>query len=183
MTPGTVDHQTPLSMGFSRQEYWSGLPCPPPGDLPNPGIEPMSLMPPALSGRFLLWPPAKPTGVGSYFLLQGIFLTQGSNPGLLHRKQILDHLSHQGSTCLFYTRSDKEVTTHTVRYQIVSYLEELFVLLVFYRLLPRKDFPGGPVVNSPANAGDMGSIPSPGRLHMPRSAKPHELQLLKPTNP
>ena len=125
MTPGTVDHQTPLSMGFSRQEYWSGLPCPPPGDLPNPGIEPMSLMPPALSGRFLLWPPAKPTGVGSYFLLQGIFLTQGSNPGLLHRKQILDHLSHQGSTCLFYTRSDKEVTTHTVRYQIVSYLEEL----------------------------------------------------------
>ena len=35
--------QTPLSMGFSRQEYWSGLPCPPPGDLPKPGIEPVSL--------------------------------------------------------------------------------------------------------------------------------------------
>ena len=171
MTPGTVDHQTPLSMGFFRQEYWSGLPCPPPGDLPNPGIEPISLMPPALSGRFLRWPPAEPTGVGSYFLLQGIFLTQGSNPGLLHCKHILDHLSHQGSTCLFHTRSDKEVTTHTVRYQIVSYLEELFVLLVFYRLLPRKDLPGGPVVkNSPANAGDMGSIPGPGRLHMPRSS-------------
>ena len=37
-TPWTVAHQTPLSMGFSRQEYWSGLPCPPPGDLPNPGL-------------------------------------------------------------------------------------------------------------------------------------------------
>ena len=38
-TPGTVAHQAPLSMGFSRQECWSVLPCPPPGDLPNPGIE------------------------------------------------------------------------------------------------------------------------------------------------
>ena len=38
----TVAHQAPLSMGFSREEYWSGLPCPLPGDLPNPGVEPMS---------------------------------------------------------------------------------------------------------------------------------------------
>ena len=42
VTPWTVAHQAPLSMGFSRQEHWSGLPCPPPGDLPNPGIEPVS---------------------------------------------------------------------------------------------------------------------------------------------
>ena len=42
-TPWTVAHQAPLSMGFSRQEYWSGLPFPSPGDLPNPGIEPGSL--------------------------------------------------------------------------------------------------------------------------------------------
>ena len=41
-TPWTVAHQAPLSMEFSRPEYWSGLPCPPPGDLLNPGIEPMS---------------------------------------------------------------------------------------------------------------------------------------------
>ena len=40
MTPWTVAHQAPLSMGFPRQEYWSGLPFPSPGDLPNPGIEP-----------------------------------------------------------------------------------------------------------------------------------------------
>ena len=41
-TPWTIAHQAPLSLGFSRQEYWSGLPCPPLGDLPNPGIKPTS---------------------------------------------------------------------------------------------------------------------------------------------
>ena len=48
----TVARQAPLSMGLSRQEYWSGLPCPPPRDLPNPGIEPVSLTPPSLAGGF-----------------------------------------------------------------------------------------------------------------------------------
>ena len=49
VTLWVIAHQAPLSVGFSRQEYWSGLLCPPPGDLPNPGIEPESL---ALTGRF-----------------------------------------------------------------------------------------------------------------------------------
>ena len=53
-TPWTVARQTPLSMGFSRQEYWSGLPFPSPGDLPDPEIEPESPVPPALAGRFFL---------------------------------------------------------------------------------------------------------------------------------
>ena len=48
MTPWTVAHQLPLSMGFSRQGYWSGLPCPPPRDLPDPGIEAGSPASPAL---------------------------------------------------------------------------------------------------------------------------------------
>ena len=48
----TVAHQAPLSMGFSRQEHWSGLPFPSPGDPPDPGIEPMSFTSPALAGRF-----------------------------------------------------------------------------------------------------------------------------------
>ena len=48
VTLWTVAHQAPLSMGFSRQEYWSGVPCPPPGDLPDPGIEPTSPLSPAL---------------------------------------------------------------------------------------------------------------------------------------
>ena len=52
VTPWTVACQAPLSMGFSRKEYWSGLPCPPPGDLPNLGIEPRSLMSPALADGF-----------------------------------------------------------------------------------------------------------------------------------
>ena len=50
----TTAHQAPLSMGFSMQEYWSGLPCPPTGDLPNPRIEPSSFMSPALAGRFFI---------------------------------------------------------------------------------------------------------------------------------
>ena len=54
LTLWTVACKAPLPMGFSRQEYWSRLPCPPPGDLPNPGIEPMSLISPALAvGLFI----------------------------------------------------------------------------------------------------------------------------------
>ena len=70
--------QSPQSMGFSRQEYWSRLPCPPSGDLPNPGIEPRF---PALQVDSLpSEPPGKPknTGVGS-LSLQGILLTQELN--------------------------------------------------------------------------------------------------------
>ena len=52
-TPQSIDHQAPLSMGFSRQELWSGLPFPPTGDLLDPGIEPQSLTSPALAGRFI----------------------------------------------------------------------------------------------------------------------------------
>ena len=52
--------QPPLSVGFSRQRYWGGLPCPPPGDLPESGIEYMSLLSPAMAGSFLLLaPPGK----------------------------------------------------------------------------------------------------------------------------
>ena len=51
-TPWTVAHQAPLSMEFFKQEYWSGLPFPSPGDLPDPGIKPTFLVSPALTGRF-----------------------------------------------------------------------------------------------------------------------------------
>ena len=109
---------------FSRQESWSGLPFPSPGDLPNPGIKPPS---PALQADDL---PSEPPGktllkikvkvaqsclslcdpmdyaihgilqariLECLFLLQGIFPSQGSNPGLLHSRQILYQLSHKGS--------------------------------------------------------------------------------------
>ena len=52
VTPWTVALQVRLSLGFFRQEYWSGLSFPTPGDLPDPGIEPTSLMSPALAGGF-----------------------------------------------------------------------------------------------------------------------------------
>ena len=67
-TPWTVAHQAPLSMGFPRQEYWSGLPCPPPGDLPNPGTESAS---PALAGEFFT---TVPSGKPLIFYYSPIYL-------------------------------------------------------------------------------------------------------------
>ena len=62
-TPRILAHQAPLSVEFSRQEYWSGLPFPLPENLPNPGIKPVSLASPALAGGFfLLEPLGKPSG-------------------------------------------------------------------------------------------------------------------------
>ena len=62
VTPCTIAHEAPQSMEFSRQEYWSGSPFPPPGDLPNAGIEPTSSVSPALAGGFFTTePPGKPT--------------------------------------------------------------------------------------------------------------------------
>ena len=92
MTPWTIQ-----SLKFSRPEYWSGLPCPSPEDLPNPGIEPRS---PALQADAL---PAEPqekpqnTEMASLSLLQRIFPIQGSNPGLPQCRQILYQMSHKGS--------------------------------------------------------------------------------------
>ena len=59
----SISHQAPLTMRFSRQEYWCGMPCPPPGDHPNPGIKPVFLMSSALAGGSLPQvPPGKPKG-------------------------------------------------------------------------------------------------------------------------
>ena len=67
-TPWTVAHQAPLSMGFSQQEFWSELPFPPPGDLPDPGITLQSLASPVLAGWFFFFlplaPPGKPRNYG-----------------------------------------------------------------------------------------------------------------------
>ena len=95
----TMDCSLPgtLSMGFSRQEYQSVFPFSSPEYPFDPGIRPRS---PALQAVSLpSKPPRKPknTGVGSHSFLQGIFLTQGWNPGLPHCRQILYHQSHQRS--------------------------------------------------------------------------------------
>ena len=63
VTPWTIARQAPLSLGFSRQECWSGLPCPPPGDLPDPGIQSVS---PTFAARFFTAePPGKPATTGA----------------------------------------------------------------------------------------------------------------------
>ena len=89
-----------LQPEFSKPAYGSGQPFPSAGDLPNPGIEPWS---PALQVDSLpAEPQGKPknTGVGCHSLLQGIFPTQGLNPGLLHFRWILYQLSNKGSPIL-----------------------------------------------------------------------------------
>ena len=83
--------------GFSRQEYWSGLSCPPPGNLLDPGI--VSRPPTLWAGSIPSEPLRKPkhTGVGSLSLIQENFLTQESNWGLLHWRRIHYQLSYLGS--------------------------------------------------------------------------------------
>ena len=96
-SPWTEEPGRLQSMEFSRPEYWRGLPCSPPGDLPNPGIEPRSLALQADSSP--AEPPGKPKNIGvcSPSLLQGIFPTQELNRGLWHCRWILYQLSYQGS--------------------------------------------------------------------------------------
>ena len=86
------------SMEFSSPEYWSGQPFPSPGDLPNPGIEPRS--PPLQADSMPAEPQGKPknTRIGSLSFLQRTFLTQESNQGLLHCRQVLYQLSYQFSS-------------------------------------------------------------------------------------
>ena len=98
VTPWTVAHQVPLSTRFSRPECWSGLPCPLPGDLPNPGIKSRSLALQAVSLPSEPPEKSKNIGVGSLSLLQGIFLTQESNRGLLNCRHILYQPSYQESS-------------------------------------------------------------------------------------
>ena len=111
-----VAHQAPPSLGFSRQEHWSGLPFPSPMHESEKGkwshsVVSNSLRPhglqPTLSdpiGCSLPWDfQGKSTGVGCHFLLQGIFPTQGLNPGLPYCGQTLYPLSHQGSPTGHYS--------------------------------------------------------------------------------
>ena len=84
-TPWAVAYQVPPSMGFSRQEYWSGLPFPSPGDLPNPGIKPRS---PALQTDAL---PSEPSGKLNYRPPLCVYLTLeliGETPLTTHKSKV-----------------------------------------------------------------------------------------------
>ena len=95
--PTVCNPMTVQSMEFSRSEYWSGQPFPSPGDLPNPGIEPRSLV--LQADSLPAEPQGKPKnmGVDILSLVQQIFLNQELNRGLLHWRRILYQLSFQGS--------------------------------------------------------------------------------------
>ena len=82
--PWTVARQAPLSMGVSRQEYWSGLSCPPPEDLPDAGIKPPSLMSPALAGSSV--PPVPPGKPGDHLSLSLRWLHPEWTSFLIHIK-------------------------------------------------------------------------------------------------
>ena len=85
VTSWTAAHQAPMSVEFSRQEYWSGLPFSFPGDLPNPGIKPTSPASPGLVGRFFTTePPGKPSCLLSFHLLFN-FKCKNSNENILNR--------------------------------------------------------------------------------------------------
>ena len=82
VTPWTIARQAPLSMEFSRQEYWRGLPFSTPGDLPSPGMEPMSLVSPLLADRFFT---TVPLGSSNYICSTHLYF--GSNDN--HAQQLL----------------------------------------------------------------------------------------------
>ena len=129
VTPWAVASQAPLSMGFSRQEYENGLPCPPPGNLPNPGIEPRS---PTLQADSLPSEPpgkSKNTGVSSLSLLQQIFPTQDSNQGLLCHRWLLYQLSHEGSLFSLITIPMYPLTNKCTRAPFFHILTNLQLLL------------------------------------------------------
>ena len=134
-------------MGLSWQEYWSGLWCPPPGYLPNPGIK---LRSPALQVDSLpSEPPGKPmnTGVGSLCFLQGIFLTQELNQGLLHSRWILHQLSYQGSP--WYHGIDYDVALNVC---VLSHFSHIWLWQPMDYVLPaplsmgfsKQEYPGLP---------------------------------------
>ena len=111
------------SMEISRPEYWSGLSCPPPGDLPNPGIKSRSSTLQVDSLPALPLGKPKNTGVSSLSLLQWIFQTQESNWGLLHSRQVLYQLSYQGSQIFhffsFYLQLSNGTICHVLKFSLI----------------------------------------------------------------
>ena len=114
VTPWTVAHQAPLSMGFSRHEYQSGLPCPLPEDLSDPGIKPASLMSPALTGRFFT--------TSSTWEVQGLPILCQVSPN----KNI-----ERGHSCGKYKLQPSVV--FTIRNQVLQSETHYFAIWMLYR--------------------------------------------------
>ena len=126
-----VAHQAPLSMGFSSQEYWSGLLCPPPGVLPDPGIEPVSLMSLELAGRFFTTStinagdPASVPGLGrspterngyplQYSCLENPTDKSSSVHGIAKRRtQLSGQYTHKLLIVLLFQNNKRKIHAHT----------------------------------------------------------------------
>ena len=93
VTLWTIDCQAVLSMAFSRQEYWSGLPFPPPGDLPNPGIQPTSPASPALQADSL--PLSHYGSVGKHTKKQFVYLSQQIGRNIHSERKDMGVLSNE----------------------------------------------------------------------------------------
>ena len=103
VTPWTVTHQVPLSVRFSRQEYWSGLPCHPPGDRPDQVIESTSLRSPALAGGFFTTRPlGKPKTRIIYSQIKSWFLFFVMLPSLGHFLLSSEYFTLRNLQCSIY---------------------------------------------------------------------------------
>ena len=126
--PWTIAFQTPLSMEFSRQEYWSGLPIPSPGDLPDPGIKPTS---PALAGRFFtIWARREAPCEAWYYLkkkkkkvlIAFLFrISINSAKGILKIK--MDY--HRLSDLKFYLKFLLSLPSVLASFWLISYLKSM----------------------------------------------------------
>ena len=85
-TPWTLSHQAPLSMGFSRQEYWSELPCPPSGDLPDLGSEPVSPVSNALKADIFSPEPLGKSPSIQILTLKGLYTDKIKGPALIFKE-------------------------------------------------------------------------------------------------
>ena len=166
VTLWTVTHQAPLSMEFSRQEYWSGLPCPPPADLPNSGIEPKSLTFLALAGSFFTtittWDAqyipllVHNQDVGRTGLLRGLWdkeLLQASLLGLQKALFLHSYLCpiHSHHLVLLPLPSTIKHYIYTGLNTKTQYIKHSLAMI------------GSEVKVSACNAGDPGLIPGSGR--------------------
>ena len=141
-TPWTITCQASLSMGFSRQEYWSGLPCPPPGDLPDPGIALTFFTCPALAGGFFV---TSTTGYIMCSVTSYSFATQGT-------------LAHQAPLSMEFSRPEGWSGLHI---HIHMYI---FINAHMYMGVYEAPGNGASAGKEPAcNVEDLGSIPELGR--------------------
>ena len=195
VTLWTKARQAPLSMGFSRQEYGSGLSCPPPGDISNTGIEPVSLESPALAGR-LFATSATWEAQLNYMLSLFIHGVTKSRTRLSDWSDLFTvpmkrhHLSHIRVLLHEKPPEINSVSFHLVLSLAVWHKVYYFLWILVFSSIKRAlcflhlkkwvwgthvifkssivfDFPGGVEnKNLPANADDRGSIPDPVRFHM-----------------